>query len=86
MCSGTHCAVTLLKAKVISRVNVEYQFVSFQNALCNFVEKWNAYNVLCNVENDNIVFNLYIPKLLFFIYLIFKDYSIFCIDISIYYF
>ena len=24
--SGTHCVVTLFKAKVISRVNVEYQF------------------------------------------------------------
>ena len=32
--------------------------ISFQNTVCNFVEKWNAYNVHCNVENDNIVFNL----------------------------
>ena len=56
--SGTHCLVTLFKAKVISRVNVEYHFASFQNTVCNFVEKWNAYNVLCKVENDNIVFIL----------------------------
>ena len=26
--------------------------------VCNFVEKWNAYNVLCKLENDNIIFNL----------------------------
>ena len=56
--SGTQCVVTLLKAKVISRVNVEYQFARFQNTVCNFVERWNTYNVLGNVENDNIVFNL----------------------------
>ena len=54
--SGTHCVVTLFKAKVISRVSVEYQFASFQNTVCNFGEKWNAYNVLCKVKNDNIVF------------------------------
>ena len=40
--SGTHCVVTLFQAKVISRENVEYQFASFQNTLCKFVEKWNA--------------------------------------------
>ena len=56
--SGTHCVVTLFKAKVISRVNVEYQFASFHNTLCNSAQKYNAYNVLCKVENDNIVFNL----------------------------
>ena len=56
--SGTQCVVTLLKAKVISRVNVEYQFASFRNTECNFVERWNTHNVLCTVENDNIVFNL----------------------------
>ena len=50
--------VTLFKAKVISRVNVEYQFARFQNTVCNFVERWNTYNVLGKVENDNIVFNL----------------------------
>ena len=42
--SGTHCVVTLFKAKLISRVNVEYQFASLQNTVCNLVEKWNAYN------------------------------------------
>ena len=41
---------------VISRVNVEYQFANFQNTVCDFVERWNTYNVLCKVENDNIVF------------------------------
>ena len=56
--SGTQCVVTLFKAKVISRVNVEYQFARFQNTVCNFVERWNTYNVLGKVENDNIVFNL----------------------------
>ena len=53
--SGTQCVVTLFKANVISRVNVEYQFAIFQNTVCNFVERWNTYNVLCKVENDNIV-------------------------------
>ena len=57
--SWTHCVVALFKAKVISTVNEEYQFARFQNTLCNFVEKRNAYNVLCKWENDNIVFNLY---------------------------
>ena len=56
--SGIQCVVTLFKSKVISRVNVEYQFARFQNTLCNFVEKWNTYNVLGKVENDNVVFNL----------------------------
>ena len=55
---GTQCVVTLFKAKVISRVNVEYQLASFQNTVCNFVERWNTYNALGKVENDNIVFNL----------------------------
>ena len=40
--SGTQCVVTLFKAKVISRVNVEYQFAKFQNTLCNFIERWNT--------------------------------------------
>ena len=56
--SGTQCVVTLFKANVISRVNVEYQFSRFQNTVCIFVERWNTYNVLGKVENDNIVFNL----------------------------
>ena len=38
--SVTQCVVTLFKAKVISRVNVEYQFARFQNTVCNFVERW----------------------------------------------
>ena len=50
--SGTQCVVTLFRAKVISRVNVEYQFARFQNTVCNFVERWNTYNVLGKVEND----------------------------------
>ena len=44
--SGTQCVITLFKAKVISRVIVEYQFTRFQNTVCNFVERWNTYNVL----------------------------------------
>ena len=56
--SGTQCVVTLFKANVISRVNVEYQFARFQNTVCNFVVRWNTYNVLGKVKNDNIVFNL----------------------------
>ena len=50
--------ITMFKAKVISRVNVEYQFARYQNTVCNFVERWNTYNVLGKMENDNIVFNL----------------------------
>ena len=54
---GTQCEVTLFKAKVISRVKFnlmwEYQFVRLQNTVCNFVERWNTYNVLGKVENDN---------------------------------
>ena len=56
--SGTQCVVTLFKAKLISRVKVEYQFARIQNAVRNFVERWNTYNVLGKVENDNIVLNL----------------------------
>ena len=56
--SGTQCVVTLFKSKVISRANVEYQFARFQNTVCNFVERWNTYNVMGKVENDNIVFKL----------------------------
>ena len=56
--SRTHCVVTLFKAKLISRVNVKYKFASFQNIICNFVEKWNTYNVFCKVEIYNIAFEL----------------------------
>ena len=77
--SGTQCVVTQFKANVISRVNVEYQFARFRNTVCNFVERWNTNNVLCKVENDNIVLNLSIIILL----LIFKDYYVFFIDIYI---
>ena len=44
--SWTQCVVTLFKAIVILRVNVEYQFAIFQNTVCKFVERWNTYNVL----------------------------------------
>ena len=53
--SGTQCVVALFKAKLILRVNEEYQFARFQNTVCSFVERWNTYNILCKVENDNIV-------------------------------
>ena len=52
------CHRPLFKAKVISRVNVEYQFARFLNIECNLVERWNTYNVLCKVENNNRFFNL----------------------------
>ena len=51
-----NCVETL--PSVISRVNVEYQFARYQNTVYNFVERWNTYNVLDKVENNNIVFNL----------------------------
>ena len=41
--SGAQCVATLFKAKVISRVNVEYQFARFQKTVCNFVERWKEY-------------------------------------------
>ena len=42
--SGTQCVASLFRAKVIPR---------------NIVERWNTYNnVLCKVENDNIVLNV----------------------------
>ena len=54
--SDNQCVVTLFKVKVILRVNVEYQFARFPNTVCNFGERWNTYNVLGRVENDNICF------------------------------
>ena len=39
---GTHCVITLFKAIIISRVNVEYQFARVQNTVCNFFEKCNT--------------------------------------------
>ena len=65
--SGTQGVVTLFKAKVISRVKVEYQFARFQNTICNFVERWNTYNVLCKVENDNIVLTYRFKIVIFYI-------------------
>ena len=56
--SGTHCVVSLFKAKLISKVNVKYQFGSFQNVVCNIVKIWNAYNALCTAQNYNIVIEL----------------------------
>ena len=54
-CNRIHCIVALFIDKVISRVNVKYQFAGFRNTVCNFVENWNVYNVLCKVENANNV-------------------------------
>ena len=34
--------------------------ISFQNTICNFVEKCNAYNVLCKVELSNIYIFVYV--------------------------
>ena len=36
--NGEHCVVIRFKAKVILRVNMEYQFASIQNRVCNFVK------------------------------------------------
>ena len=58
--SETQCVVILFKAKLISRVNVEYQFARFQNTVCIFVERWNTYNVLCKVENYNYRVKIFI--------------------------
>ena len=44
-----------------------YQFATLQNIVGNFVEKWNAYNVLCEVENDNIVSTYKLNLLLLYI-------------------
>ena len=40
-------------------------YMIVQNTVCNFVEKWNAYNVLCEIENDNIVFDVEIQNCYF---------------------
>ena len=46
---------------------MEYQYARFENTVCNFVERWNTYNVLGNVENDNIVLNL-LRKMFYILY------------------
>ena len=61
---------------------MEYQCASFQNTVCNIVENWNAYILLCKVGNYNIVFDLYIQNFIY-LYLIVKDYSLVCSDINI---
>ena len=40
------------------RIESHIKVCQFQNTVCNLVEKWNTYNVLYKVENDNIVFDL----------------------------
>ena len=82
---GTHCVVTLFKAKVLSRVNVEYPFVRYQNTVCNFVERLNAYNVLCKVEMT-ILFLTCIFKIVIFIYLYLRSILYFALIYIIYYF
>ena len=56
----------------------------FRNTVCNFVENWNVYNVLCKVENANNVLT-YILKIGICYIFDLTDYSIFCIEI-LYYF
>ena len=48
----------MLDANATEFLPVEYPFARFQNTVCNFVERWNTYNVLCKVENDNIIFDI----------------------------
>ena len=64
--SGTQCAVTLFKAKVIWRVNVEYQFARFKNTVCNFVEKWNTRTMYCVKWKMTILFLTYRFKIYIF--------------------
>ena len=73
--SGTQCVVTLFKAKVISRVNVEYQFARFQNTICNFL-KSVIHTMYCVKLKMTKLFLTY-SILLCNIYYIFKDYSIY---------
>ena len=46
---GTHCAVTLFKAKLISRISIEYQFAKFHGNVHDFGFRWNINNSLCRV-------------------------------------
>ena len=65
--SGTQCVVTLFKAKVISRVNVEYQFVRLQNTVCNLVEEWNTVHTMyCVKWKMTILFLTYRFKIVIF--------------------
>ena len=52
---------------------MEYQFSSFQNTVCNFLEKCHAYNVLSKVEMTilSLTYRLYI-----YLYM-------FCLELSI---
>ena len=58
MNSGTHCAVTLFKAKIVSRVNIEYHFAEFSDKVPYFCEKWNVNNAICRIENGDLIFDL----------------------------
>ena len=58
MNSGTHCAVTLFKAKIVSRVNIEYHFAKFSDKVPYFCEKWNVNNAICRIINDDLIFDL----------------------------
>ena len=60
--------VTLFKAKVISRVNVEYQFARFQNIECNFV-KSGIHTMYCVKWIMTILFLTYRFEIEFFFFL-----------------
>ena len=47
---------------------MEYQFARFQNTACDVVEKCNAYNLLCKVENENIAIDFKIQNVCFLIF------------------
>ena len=57
ICTLKHslCSYTV-QNKFISSLYLEYLFSNFQNAICDFAEKWNAYGVLCKEDNENIDF------------------------------
>ena len=77
--SGTQCVATLFKANVLPRVNVEYQFARFQNTVCNFgLLKGGIHTMYCGKWKMTILCLLIEKNVL---YLIFKDYNVFCIDI-----
>ena len=78
--SGTQCVLSLSKAKVISRVNVEYQFPDFITQYVTLL-KSEIHTMYCVKWKMTKLFLTYREKL-FVLYLIFKDYSIFCIDIN----
>ena len=55
--TGTNCAVTLCKAKLISRVNIEFQFAKLHGSVYEFGKKWYINNSNWKIENDEVRFH-----------------------------